>query len=63
MVKSYVSKSKAYKVGNDIEEAMRKVEHLWEPQGFSKEDILFWNKIRNQLGVIIDKIARRYRKQ
>jgi len=63
MVELYAPKSQAHRVGKNIEDVMKKIEHLWEQQGFSKEETIFWNKIRNQLGVMVDTITRAYRKQ
>lgn len=63
MLKFYSPKSQAHRVVADIDNATIKIEHLWELQGFSKEELLFWNKIKNELGTIADKIIRAYRKQ
>ena len=58
-----VDKSKAYEVIYKIDDAVMKIERLWEPKGFTKDDMLFWNKVQNELKFIAEKIARRHKKK
>lgn len=58
-----VPKHKAYNVIYKIDDAIGKIEVLWKPEGFTKEDLLFWNKVTNELKRINDSIVRRHKKK
>ena len=63
MSERYAPKSQARRVVQDLDGAVNKIERIWEPQGLSKEELVFWTKIRNQLDVITVKILKYYQKQ
>jgi hypothetical protein len=63
MAERYAPKSQAWRIIHDLDSAVNKIEHIWEPQGLSKEELVFWTKIRNTLDVITTQIIRTYKKQ
>jgi len=63
MRERYSPKSHARRVVIDIENAVIEIEYLSESQGFSKGEQVFWNKVRNELNAIANKITQAYRKQ
>lgn len=62
MKSKFVPKSEAYGVVYKLDAAEELIESLWKSRGFSKEELVYWNKKSNLIKGIADSIAREYKK-